>query len=435
MTPNTDYVLRTVEERGVRFIRLWFTDVQGLLKSFAIPVSELDAALEEGVGLDGSALEGGARLREHDVIAHPDPSTFQILPWRPDAGVARMLCDISLPDGEPFSGDSRAALLGVLGQAADLGYTMQVGAEIEFFLFAGLPESGPPVPLDTGAYFDLTPLDVGSDFRRRTIDYLETMGIPVKASHHEVAPSQHEIALEHTDALSMADAISTFRLTVKEVASELGAYATFMPKPLEEHSGSGMHVHVSLFQGDRNAFHDPDPGTPLSPTGQQFLAGVLAHAPEFTAVTNQWVNSYKRLAAGFEAPQHVSWTRQGAGGLVRVPTRRPGKAAAARFELRSPDPGCNPYLTFALVLAAGLRGIERGYQLQAEAGDDDAASVDAPLPQDLREATDLFEASDLAREALGDRLCDWFVANKRREWEAYRRTVTEFERKAYLPLL
>ncbi len=435
MTPNTDYVLRTVEERGVRFIRLWFTDVQGLLKSFAIPVSELDAALEEGVGLDGSALEGGARLREHDVIAHPDPSTFQILPWRPDAGVARMLCDISLPDGEPFSGDSRAALLGVLGQAADLGYTMQVGAEIEFFLFSGLPESGPPVPLDTGAYFDLTPLDVGSDFRRRTIDYLETMGIPVKASHHEVAPSQHEIALEHTDALSMADAISTFRLTVKEVASELGAYATFMPKPLEEHSGSGMHVHVSLFQGDRNAFHDPDPGTPLSPTGQQFLAGVLAHAPEFTAVTNQWVNSYKRLAAGFEAPQHVSWTRQGAGGLVRVPTRRPGKAAAARFELRSPDPGCNPYLTFALVLAAGLRGIERGYQLQAEAGDDGVASVDAPLPQDLREATDLFEASDLAREALGDRLCDWFVANKRREWEAYRRTVTEFERKAYLPLL
>ncbi len=435
MTPNTDYVLRTVEERGVRFVRLWFTDVQGLLKSFAIPISELDAALEEGVGLDGSALEGGARLREHDVIAHPDPSTFQLLPWRPDAGVGRMFCDITLPDGEPFAGDSRAALRGVLEQAADLGYTMQVGAEIEFFLFAGLPEDGPPIPLDHGAYFDLTPLDVGTDFRRRTIEYLETMGIPVKASHHEVAPSQHEIALEHTDALSMADAISTFRLAVKEVASELGAYATFMPKPLEEHSGSGMHVHLSLFRGDRNAFHDPDPATPLSETGRQFLAGVLAHARELAAVTNQWVNSYKRLASGFEAPQHVSWTRQGAGGLVRVPTRRPGKASAARFELRSPDPGCNPYLVFALLLAAGLRGIERGYQLQAEAGDDDAASTDARLPQDLREATDLFEASDLARETLGDRLCDWFVANKRREWEAYRRTVTEFERKAYLPLL
>lgn len=435
MTPNTDYVLRTVEERGVRFVRLWFTDVQGLLKSFAIPISELDAALEEGVGLDGSALEGGARLREHDVIAHPDPSTFQLLPWRPDAGVARMFCDITLPDGEPFAGDSRAALRGVLEQAADLGYTMQVGADIEFFLFAGLPEDGPPIPLDHGAYFDLTPLDVGTDFRRRTIEYLETMGIPVKASHHEVAPSQHEIALEHTDALSMADAISTFRLAVKEVASELGAYATFMPKPLEEHSGSGMHVHLSLFRGDRNAFHVPDPATPLSETGRQFLAGVLAHARELAAVTNQWVNSYKRLASGFEAPQHVSWTRQGAGGLVRVPTRRPGKASAARFELRSPDPGCNPYLVFALLLAAGLRGIERGYQLQAEAGDDDAASTDARLPQDLREATDLFEASDLARETLGDRLCDWFVANKRREWEAYRRTVTEFERKAYLPLL
>lgn len=435
MTPNTDYVLRTVEERGVRFVRLWFTDVQGLLKSFAIPTSELDTALEEGVGLDGSALEGGARLREHDVIATPDPSTFQLLPWRPDAGVARMFCDITLPDGEPFAGDSRAALRGVLEQAADLGYTMQVGAEIEFFLFADLPKDGPPTPLDAGAYFDLTPLDVGTDFRRRTIEYLETMGIPVKASHHEVAPSQHEIALEHTDALSMADAISTFRLAVKEVASELGAYATFMPKPLEEHSGSGMHIHLSLFRGDRNAFHDPDAGTPLSETGRQFLAGVLAHARELTAVTNQWVNSYKRLASGFEAPQHVSWTRQGAGGLVRVPTRRPGKASAARFELRSPDPGCNPYLVFALLLAAGLRGIERGYQLQAEAGDDDAASTDAQLPQDLREATDLFEASDLARETLGDRLCDWFVANKRREWEAYRRTVTEFERKAYLPLL
>ncbi|MBJ7330818.1 MAG: glutamine synthetase, partial [Solirubrobacteraceae bacterium] len=290
MTPNTDYVLRTVEERGVRFVRLWFTDVLGLLKSFAIPVSELDAALEEGVGLDGSALEGGARLREHDAIAHPDPSTFQLLPWRPDAGVARMYCDITRPDGEAFAGDSRAALRGVLEQAADLGYTMQVGAEIEFFLFAGLPESGPPVPLDAGAYFDLTPLDVGSDFRRRTIDYLETMGIPVKASHHEVAPSQHEIALEHTDALSMADSISTFRLAVKEVAHELDAYATFMPKPLEEHSGSGMHIHLSLFKGDRNAFHDPDPETPLSETGRQFLAGVLAHAGELTAVTNQWVN-------------------------------------------------------------------------------------------------------------------------------------------------
>lgn len=435
MTPTTDYVLRTVEERGVRFIRLWFTDVQGLLKSFAIPVSELDAALDEGVGLDGSALEGGARLREHDVIAHPDPSTFQLLPWRPDAGVARMYCDITLPDGEPFAGDSRAALRGVLEQAADLGYTMQVGSEIEFFLFDGLPEAGPPTPLDAGAYFDLTPLDVGTDFRRRTIEYLETMGIPVKASHHEVAPSQHEIALEHMDALSMADAISTFRLAVKEVANELGAYATFMPKPLEEHSGSGMHVHLSLFRGDRNAFHDPDPQTPLSEAGRQFLAGVLAHARELTAVTNQWVNSYKRLASGFEAPQHVSWTRRGAGALVRVPTRRPGKAAAARFELRSPDPGCNPYLVFALLLAAGLRGIERGYQLQPEAGDDGDASSDALLPQDLREATDLFEASDLARETLGDNLCDWFVANKRREWETYRRTVTEFERKAYLPLL
>ena len=418
----------------MKFIRLWFVDVLGLLKSFSIPVSELEPALDEGVGLDGSSLEGASRLREHDVIAHPDPRTFQVLPWRPDSIVSRMFCEVRQPDGEPFGADSRLVLRRVLEQASSLGYSMQVGCEVEFFIFAALGANGAkPEALDDGAYFDLTPLDVGSDFRRRTIDYLEQMGIPVKASHHEVAPSQHEIQLAHADALAMADAVTTFRIAVKEAAHELGAYATFMPKPLEEHPGSGMHLHISLFEGERNAFHDSDGEQPLSAAGRAFLAGVLAHACELTAVTNQWINSYRRLATGFEAPGTVSWTRRGAAALVRVPSRRPGRASGARFELRSPDPSCNAYLALALILAAGLRGIERGYELQAESVDDAAEGV--PLPLDLREATDLFDASELARETLGDRLCDVFVANKRRELAEERRTVTEFDRSRYLRLL
>jgi glutamine synthetase len=435
VTGHREFVLRTVEERGVRFIRLWFIDVLGLLKSFSIPVSELDSALEHGVGLDGSSLEGASRLREYDCIAHPDPRTFQVLPWKPDSLVARMFCDVRQPGGEPFGGDSRAMLRRVLEQAAGLGYTMQVGCEVEFFIFGALGSNGAaPKTLDDGAYFDLTPLDVGSDFRRRTIEYLERMGIPVKASHHEVAPSQHEIQLAHNDALSMADSLMTFRLAVKEAAHELGAYATFMPKPLVDHPGSGMHLHISLFKGERNTFHDPDPAEALSPAGRAFLAGVLAHAGELTAVTNQWINSYRRLATGFEAPEFVSWTRRGASALVRVPSRRPGRAEGARFELRSPDPSCNPYMVLALVLAAGLRGLERGYELQAESIDDEAAGAPR-LPLDLREATDLFDESDLARETLGDRLCDVFVANKRRELADERRTVTDFDRSRYLRLL
>ena len=437
LTANRDYVLRTVEKRGVRFIRLWFVDVLGLLKSFAIPVTELESALEDGVALDGSALEGVARLAERDVIAHPDPSTFQLLPWRPGSLVGRMLCDIRLPDGMPFAGDSRHALRRVLSQAADLGLALSVGTEIEFFLFSedSAPDR-PPVPLDRGAYFDLTPLDDGSDFRRAAIEYLEQMGIPVKASHHEVGPSQHEIKLAHADPLSMADAVTTFRLVVKEVAREQGMLATFMPKPLEGESGSGMHIHMSLFEGERNLFFDEDGREPLSPTGRAFLAGLLAHAPELAAVTNQWVNSYKRLGDGFEAPDHVTWTRQSSSSLVRIPSSRPDREHSARIELRSPDAACNPYLCFALVLAAGLRGIERGYELQAEASDAAGHSgVGARLPEDLREAVGLFDHSELVRETLGDRLCDWYVRNKRREWEGYRHTITEFERRRYLHLL
>ena len=431
---NRQYVMRTVEERGVRFVRLWFVDVLGQLKSFAIPIGELEPALEEGVSLDGSSLEGGARLAERDVIAHPDPRTFQVLPWRPGSLVARMFCDVRMPDGTPFAGDSRHALRRTLQHAADLGFTLQVGAEIEFFLFEDTDAEGPPVPLDQGAYFDLTPLDDGSDFRRRTIENLEQMGIPVKASHHEVGPSQHEIQLTHTDALSMADALTTFRLAVKEVAREQGVFATFMPKPLEGAPGSGMHLHLSLFDGDRNCFFDEDPDEPLSLTGQAFLAGVLSHAPEMTAVTNQWINSYKRLAGGFEAPEHASWTRYGGAALVRVPSNRPEREGAARIELRSLDPACNPYLCFALVLAAGLRGIERGYQLPAEAGDDSSARSER-LPQDLREAVTRFDASEFVRETLGDRLCDWYVRNKQREWDEFRKAVTAFELRRYLRAL
>jgi glutamine synthetase len=431
---DTSYVLRTVTERGVRFVRLWFVDVLGTLKSFSLPTSELEQALEEGVSIDGSSLEGSVRLRERDVIAVPDPRTFQLLPWRRQAPVARMFCDMRLPEGTPFAGDSRQALRNVLAQASALGYTLQVGTELEFFLFAPLSDDGAlPVPLDRGAYFDLTPRDEGSDFRRETIEHLEQMGIPVTASHHEVGPSQHEIQLQYTDALSMADAVSTFKLAVKEVAHEQGAYASFMPKPLEDQSGSGMHVHLSLFEGERNLFHAPG-DEPLSEAGRRFLAGVLTHAREITAVTNPWVNSYKRLGGGFEAPEHVSWTRHGRSALVRVPSARPNRQSAARIEVRSPDTGSNPYLAFALLLAAGLRGIERGYELGPEV--EDEAPADAPLlPADLREATAAFEASELAREALGERLCEWVAANQRREWRDYQRTVTEFERRRYLPIL
>jgi glutamine synthetase len=432
MGPQGAYVLRTIEERGVRFVRLWFVDVLGLLKSLAVPASELESVLEDGVGLDGSALEGAARTRERDVIAYADPATFGLLPWR-DGLVGRMFCSVREPSGAAFAADSRATLIRVLGAVADLGWTAQIGAEIEFFLFADDPESPLPRPLDDGAYFDLTPLDEGSDFRRRTIGHLEQLGIPVKGSHHEVAPSQHEIQLTHGDALSTADAITTFRLAVKEVASELGVFATFMPKPLEKHAGSGMHLHLSLFEGDRNVFHAPGVEEPLSERGRQFLAGILAHAAELTLLTNQWVNSYKRLANGFEAPSHVVWTRSGGAGLVRLPSNRPERERATRIELRSPDPGANPYLCFALVLAAGLRGIERGYQLPPE---EETGADGAPrLPADLREATDVFDASELARESLGDRLVELIVRNKRAEWNAYQSTVSAWELQRFLRLL
>ncbi|MEV4419020.1 glutamine synthetase family protein [Patulibacter sp. NPDC049589] len=423
-TPEAEFALRTAKRRDVRFVRLWFVDVLGLLKAVAIPISELEGALERGVGIDGSALDGTFRGLERDVIAVPDPSTFQVLPWTPDERVARVFCNIQKPDGSPSAGDSRAALDRVLAQAAELGYELQVGAEVEFFLF---DQEGRPT--DDGSYFDFQAQDSGSPVRRRTIEHLEGMGIPVKASHHEAAPSQHEIDLVHTDALSMADAIVTLRAAAKQVAAEHGALASFMPKPLTGAFGSGLHLHLSLFEDGENAFFDPDPLRPLSPLGSAFLAGVLAHAREFTALTNQWSNSYKRLAPGFEAPEATTWTLHGRSSLVRVPSNRPELADAARIELRSPDPGCNPYLALAAVIGAGLRGVEAAYQ--APVPDEDPPTA-PPLPATLNEAADALDGSELVRDLLGDRLVDAVLRNKRGELEAERATVTEYERTTLL---
>ena len=433
---NIEYVLKTARQRGVSFIRLWYVDVLGTLKGVAFPISELENAIEDGVGFDGSALEGGTRRAEQDVIARPDIAGFQVLPWREDSNVGRMFADIELPDGTAFDGDPRAVLKRVICEAQKAGLTPQFGVELEFYLFQSLPEDGPPKPVASGGYFDLTPNDIATDFRRNSINFLEQLGIPVRASYHEAGPTQQEVVLAHADALSTADSILTFRMAMKQAAHQLGCYASFMPKPLAGEPGSGMHVHVSLFdEQDRNVFHDDDePNAPLSRRGEQFMAGVLRHAPEFTAVTNQWVNSYTRLADGREAPNAVNWSRFLSNPLVRVPGHRPGRASAKRIELRSPDAGCNPHLVFALTLAAGMRGIEREYALPPETTDVQAGSTER-LPHDLREAIDQFERSELVRETLGDRLVGWFVANKRRDWDAFSREVTDFERRQSLPQL
>jgi glutamine synthetase len=435
------FVLRTVEERDVRFVRLWFTDVLGFLKSFAIPTEELEGAFEEGVGFDGSAIHGMARVQESDMIAHPDPKTFQILPWRPESqGVARMFCDIANPDGSPFEGDPRFILRRNLERAQRLGFTFYAGPEMEFFLFR---DADTPEPLDRGSYFDLTPQDVGSEFRRHTIHYLEQMGISVHSSHHEVAPSQHEIGLRFADALTMADNIMTFRLVVKEVAQEHGIYATFMPKPIQGEWGSGMHTHVSLFEGDRNAFFDAADDNHLSKVAKAFIAGVLSHAREITAVSNQWVNSYKRLIEGFEAPVFVVWGKANRSALVRVPQAKPNKEQSTRIEYRAPDPACNPYLFLATLLAAGLDGIERELDIPPEAEDNiyrlameerRALGIEA-LPDTLEDSLQLMERSELVAEALGEHLFEWFLRNKREEWREYKAYVTPFEIDRYLPML
>jgi glutamine synthetase len=440
LSREAEFVLRTVEERGIRFVRLWFTDVLGFLKSFDITVQELEGALSEGMGFDGSSIEGYARIQESDMVAVPDPSTFQTIPWKTEAPVARMFCDIYEPDGTPFDGDPRHVLKRQLSRAAELGFRYYVGPELEFFYFKD--DRGTEF-LDRGGYFDHTVQDAAADHRKRTVAYLEAMGIPVEYVHHEVAPSQHEIDLRYTDALTMADSVMTYRLTVKEVAQEFGIYATFMPKPVAGVNGSGMHTHQSLFQGDRNAFFDPADEYHLSRTAKHFIAGLLVHAPEITLVTNQWVNSYKRLVPGYEAPVYVCWARRNRSALVRVPMYKPGKEAATRLEFRSPDPACNPYLAFAAMLAAGLAGVEGEYELPPEASDNIYAMTDeerraagiASLPADLHEAIRAAEESKVLRTAIGDHVHEWLLRNKRAEWDAYKSYVTPFELERYLPIL
>ncbi len=441
MDKQQEYVLRTVEERDIRFIRLWFTDVLGFLKSVAITAAELESAFEAGVTFDGSAIDGFARVHEADMVARPDAATFQVLPWRPQEGrgVARMFCDIVTPDGEPFAADPRQVLRRQLDRAAELGFQVEVKPEMEFFLFAGPKD---PTPLDEGSYFDMTPLDVQQDFRRQAIDLLERTGISVEYSHHEVAPSQHEIDLRATDALTMADNLMTFRLVVKEVALSRGVYASFMPKPIEGQWGNAMHLYLSLFHEDENAFVDEHDSDGLSGTAKHFVAGLLRHAPELTAITNQWVNSYKRLVPGFEAPTHIGWGTQNRSALIRVPAAA-GRSGPGRIEYRAPDPATNPYLCFAVLVAAGLAGIEGEYELPDETNDnvyelsdEEAAAADIrSLPRDLGDALRHMEQSDLVADVLGEHLFRYFIANKRREWSAYTDHVTRFELDRYLPLL
>jgi glutamine synthetase len=439
MQQQLDYVLRTVEERGVRFVRLWFTDVLGSLKSFAITPAELETALEEGMTFDGSAIQGYSRVQESDMLALPDPSTFEIVPWRgEDAPVARMFCDIKHLSEEPFEGDPRYVLKRNLERARDKGFTFYTAPEMEFFIFESA--NPPPVPLDTAGFFDLTQQDMVSDLRRQTIVTLEAMGIPVEYSFHELGPSQHEIDLRYTDALTMADNVMTFRQVVKQVANELGVYATFMPKPIEGAFGSGMHTQVSLFEGDVNAFHDPGDEFGLSKVGKCFIAGLLHHAREITAVTNQTVNSYKRLIAGYEAPVHIGWARNNESALVRLPTPKKGKESSTRLEFRSPDPACNPYLAFSVILAAGLKGVEEGYDLPPEAAnniyemtpEERAAEGIGSLPQNLAEAVSAMEESELVAEALGEHVFDYFIRNKRSEWQDYKSHVSPWELDRYL---
>ncbi len=436
-----DYVLRTVEERGVRLIRLWFTDVLGNLKSFAISPAELENALEDGMTFDGSSIDGFSRVQESDVLAVPDANTFVMLPWADaKAPEARVFCDIHNLDGSPFGGDPRQVLRRNLQSAQKLGLDFLIAPDIEFFYFAP-PEPGQaPRPLDEASFFDLTTTDVTGTLRKETIRTLETMSIPVEYSFHEDAPSQHEIDLRHTDALTMADSVMTFRLVVKEVAAAQGVHATFMPKPLEGVQGSGMHLHLSLFDNEGNAFHSKDDAYNLSDTAKKFMAGLLFHASEITAITNQTVNSYKRLVPGFEAPVHVSWARNNRSGLIRVPVPKRANPLATRIEYRSPDPACNPYLAFSVILAAGLRGIEQGYELPAEAdanlfemGDDALQKLGIDqLPQSLSDALRVMESSSLVHDALGEHIFEWFLRNKRSEWRGYKTQVTPFELNRYL---
>jgi len=435
-------ILKIVKEKNVKFIRLWFTDVLGFLKGFAISPAELEGALEEGMGFDGSSIEGFARIEESDMVARPDPDTFAILPWRAgeEYSVARMFCDIYEPSGKPFEGDPRFVLKKNLARAKELGFTYNVGPELEYFYFK---DSQKPQPLDNGGYFDLVPLDVAQDLRRDTIFTLQALGITVEYSHHEVAASQHEIDLRYNDGLTMADNVMTYRLVVKEIARQHGVYATFMPKPIFGINGSGMHVHQSLFKGDKNAFFEKGEKYHLSSIGKAYTSGILKHAPEITAITSQWVNSYKRLVPGYEAPVYICWAQMNRSALVRIPMYKPGKEKATRIEYRSPDPSCNPYLAFSVMLAAGLEGISKKYKLAEPANDNiyhmseeekEKAGIKS-LPEDLLEAIKIAEKSKLIKECLGEKVFEYFIRNKKMEWNEYKAQVSQYEIDKYLPIL
>jgi glutamine synthetase len=445
MDKQTDFVLRTIEERGIKFIRLWFTDVIGTLKSVAIAPAEVEGAFAEGIGFDGSAIEGLTRSYEADVLAHPDPSTFQILPWRGEIDpTARMFCDITTPDGQPAVADPRNVLKRTLARAGERGFTFYTHPEVEFYLLNSHKlKNGKPEPVDAAGYFDNVPGGSAHDFRRRSVRMLEDLGISVEFSHHEAGPGQNEIDLRYADALTTADNIMTFRTVVKEVAIEQGVYATFMPKPISGQPGSGMHTHLSLFEGDQNAFYEPGAEYQLSTMGRQFIAGLLKHAPEITAVTNQFVNSYKRLWGGDEAPSFVTWGHNNRSALIRVPLYKPNKGQSSRVEYRAIDSAANPYLAFSLLLAAGLKGIEEGYELPAEAEDNVWSLTDAErralgysqLPASLDHALSLMEDSELVAETLGEQVYNFVLLNKRQEWKAYRDQVTPFELETNLGML
>ena len=445
VNPEQDFVLKTVKSRDVHFVRLWFTDVMGRMKSFAITPSELENAFSEGMGFDASCVEGFCTAQESDMLAFPDASTFQVLPWRPQSNaVARMFCDIRTPEGEPFEGDPRQVLERVVRKANEMGYLFNVGPELEYFYFKD-PHGAEP--LDRGGYFDLTSLDYASDLRRDTVLTLEKMGIPVEYSHHENGPSQHEIDLRFADAFSMADAVMTYKLVVKEIAFKHGMYASFMPKPLEDAPGNGMHVHMSLFDFDgNNVFFDPeDPmGCNLSKMAKHFIAGLLKYAPEFCLITNQYVNSYKRLALGGGAPRSIAWGRRNRSVLVRIPGYRPHSEEACRIELRSPDAASNPYLAFAVMLAAGLKGVEDELELAQPIEGIDLSKYDVQqlremgidvLPSTLGEAVEIFAKSEFMREVLGQHIHEYLVEAKREEWEEYQKIVTTWERDRYLAVL
>ena len=439
---NAKGVLQAVRRQKIQFIHLWFVDILGQLKSFTITPHELERALSDGMGFDGSSIEGFARIYESDLVAKPIPETFQVLPWYPkEAAVARMFCDILTPDGKQFPGDSRCVLKRILADIAKEGWTFYAGPELEYFYFKS---GNNPECIDEGGYFDAVPSgNEEHDLRRRTIAYLEQLGIPVEYYHHEVSPSQHEIDLRYADALTMADRVITHKVVVKQVAREQNVYASFMPKPVAGINGSGMHVHQSLFKKGRNAFYSPKDPYGLSDTARHFTAGILHHAREICVVTNQWVNSYKRLVPGFEAPVYVCWGRKNRSAMVRVPACKPGREEAVRIEVRFPDPACNPYLAFAAMLAAGMSGIRGKYELskpvEADVYEMSALERKAQriktLPGSLIEALETAEQSILMRGLLGEHVFWQFLMNKRLEWDAYRTQVSDYEVKRYLPLL